>query len=64
MTCNVYVMHVITCNNILGVSLMSCCCGLDCVLRYRVRDLSVGFDLGFPPLLRAGNCERWAQSEE
>ena len=22
MTCNVYVMHVITCNNILGVSLM------------------------------------------
>jgi hypothetical protein len=23
MTCNVYVMHVITCNNILGVSLMT-----------------------------------------
>jgi hypothetical protein len=40
----------------------SCCCGLDCVLCYRVRDLSVGFDLGFPPRLRAGPCERWAQS--
>ena len=35
-------------------------CELDCVLYYRTLDLSVGFDLGFPPLLRAGPCERWA----
>jgi hypothetical protein len=40
----------------------SCRCGLDCVLSYRAHDLSVGFDLGFPRLLRAGPCERWAQS--
>jgi hypothetical protein len=37
-------------------------CGVDCILCYRARDLSVGFDLGIPPLLRAGPCERWAQS--
>jgi hypothetical protein len=35
-------------------------CELDCVLFCRARDLSVGFDLGFLPLLRAGPCERWA----
>jgi hypothetical protein len=40
----------------------SCCCELDCVLYHRARDLSVGYDLGFPPLLRAGPCERWARS--
>ncbi len=32
------------------------------MLYYRARDLSVGFDLGFPSLLRAGPCKRWAQS--
>ena len=37
-------------------------CGLDCVLYHRARAFSVGYDLGFPPLLRAGPCERWAQS--
>jgi hypothetical protein len=35
-------------------------CEPDCVLFCRTRDLSVGFDLGFLPLLRAGPCERWA----
>jgi hypothetical protein len=33
---------------------------LDCVLFCRALDLSVRFDLGFLPLLRAGPCERWA----